>query len=94
LATEQIERFCEEWREACCLPVQRPLSSEEIELDVLGVLTYRRGNIVRRLGKNWKVKSTELEPETADVGKLRVLRVNLVDGREASIIRTSTVSAH
>ena len=67
------------------------MSSDEMELDAQGVLMFKRGNIVRRHGKNWKVKSVELESVTADLNELPSWRVYLVDGQEATRIPTAPV---
>jgi hypothetical protein len=54
------------------------LSSDEIEFDAHGDLTFKRGDIIRRPGRNWKVESTRLE-EVRGRKPLPSLLVCLVD---------------
>jgi hypothetical protein len=55
------------------------LSSDEIQLDADGVLTFTKGDIVRRPGKNWIVTSADLEEVRGGHNRMPSLLVCLVD---------------
>ena len=55
------------------------ISSDEIQADARGDLTFAKGDIVRRPGKNWRVESVQLGKLKGDLSLLPSLLVNLVD---------------
>ena len=55
------------------------ISSDEIELDARGELTFTKGDIVRRPGKNWRVESADLEEVRGGHNPMPSLLVCLVD---------------
>jgi hypothetical protein len=55
------------------------LSSDEIELDAHGDLTFTKGDIIRRPGKNWEVVSAHFEELGRGRNPMPSLLVHLVD---------------
>jgi hypothetical protein len=52
------------------------INLDETQLDPRGELTFKKGTILQRRGKNWKVKFVEFEP--VDPKALLSLKVYLV----------------
>jgi hypothetical protein len=55
------------------------LSTDEIQLDAHGDVTFTKGDIVRRSGKDWKVESTQLEELKVGGNQIPSLLVCLID---------------
>jgi hypothetical protein len=54
-------------------------SSDEIELDAQGDLSFIKGDIVERPGRNWRVTSAHFEERRDDLRAIPSLLVCLVD---------------
>lgn len=54
------------------------LSTEEIELDAHGVLEFKKGDMVLRNEKSWKVKSIEKVQDNTGLNRLPMVRICLV----------------
>lgn len=68
------------------------LSSDEIQLDPHGDLTFTKGDIVWRLGKNCEVQSVRMEESKDDRKSIPSLLVCLIDLPKAVRFRTSSAS--
>ncbi len=68
------------------------LSSDEIEFDAHGTLTFAKGDIICRPGKYWKVESTQLEEVRGGLKPIPSLLVCLVGLPKATGTSTSSDS--
>jgi hypothetical protein len=68
------------------------LSSDEIEFDAHGKLTFAKGDVIWRPGKYWKVESTQLEELKGDRNPIPSLLVCLVELPKAAGTAKSSAS--